>query len=91
MIARPGGYLLAPESEERVGDVSDVLFANGAVGRENGKSIVYYASSGTQPHVATSALDAMLDYTLNTPPDDLRTAKCVKQRIKLIRGNHALG
>jgi 4-O-beta-D-mannosyl-D-glucose phosphorylase len=91
MTARPGEYLLAPEGEERSGDVSDVLCANGAVGRENGRSIVCYASSGTRPHVATSARDAMLDYTLNTPPDDLHTAKCVEQRIKLIRGNQALG
>lgn len=91
VIARPGGYLLAPEGEERVGDVSDVLFANGAVVRENGEFILYYASSDTRLHVATSTLDAMLDYTLNTPPDALRSAKCVEQRIELIRGNHALG
>jgi len=91
VIARPGGYLLAPEGEERAGDVSDVLFANGAVVRDNGEFILYQASSDTRMHVATSTLDAMLDYTLNTPPDALRTAKCVEQRIELIRGNHALG
>jgi 4-O-beta-D-mannosyl-D-glucose phosphorylase len=87
VIARPGGYLLAPEGEERVGDVSDVLFANGAVVRENGEFILYYASSDTRLHVATSTLAAMLDYTLNTPEDPLRTAKCVEQRIELIRRN----
>jgi len=87
VISRPGGYLLAPEGGERVGDVSDVLFANGAVVRENGEFFLYYASSDTRLHVATSTLDAMLDYTLNTPPDALRTAKCTEQRIALIRKN----
>ena len=87
VIARPGGYLLAPEGEERVGDVSDVLFANGAVARENGDFFLYYASSDTRLHVAASTLEAMLDYTLNTPPDALRTAKCAEQRIELIRRN----
>jgi 4-O-beta-D-mannosyl-D-glucose phosphorylase len=87
VIARPGGYLLAPEGEERVGDVSDVLFANGAVVRPNGEFFLYYASSDTRLHVATSTLEAMLDYTLNTPPDALRTVKCVEQRIELIRKN----
>jgi 4-O-beta-D-mannosyl-D-glucose phosphorylase len=87
IIARPGGYLLAPEGEERVGDVSDVLFANGAVVRDDGEFFLYYASSDTRLHVATSTLEAMLDYTLNTPEDPLRTAKCVEQRIALIRKN----
>jgi 4-O-beta-D-mannosyl-D-glucose phosphorylase len=89
VIARPGGYLLAPEGEERVGDVSDVLFSNGAVVRENGDFFLYYASSDTRLHVATSTLEAMLDYTLNTPPDALRTAKCAEQRITLIRRNRS--
>jgi 4-O-beta-D-mannosyl-D-glucose phosphorylase len=84
-------YHFIKEGEERAGDVSDVLFANGAVVREDGKFMLYYASSDTRLLVATSTLDAMLDYTLNTPPDALRTAKCVEQRIELIRGNHALG
>lgn len=91
VIARPGGYLLAPEGGERVGDVSDVLFANGAVVRENGEFILYYASSDTRLHVATSTLEAMLDYTLNTPEDALRAAKCVEQRIELIQKNRSLG
>lgn len=90
VIARPGGYLLAPEGEERVGDVSDVLFANGAVLRPNGDLLLYYASSDTRLHVATSTIEALLDYTLNTPPDALRTAKCVEQRMALIRHNRAL-
>ncbi|MEI8312943.1 MAG: glycosidase [Verrucomicrobiota bacterium] len=90
VIARPGGYLLAPEGEERVGDVSDVLFSNGAVTRGNGDFFLYYASSDTRLHVATSTVDALVDYTLNTPPDALRSAKCVEQRIGLIRGNQAI-
>ncbi|MEX1117120.1 MAG: glycosidase [Akkermansiaceae bacterium] len=90
VIARPGGYLLAPEGEERVGDVSDVLFANGAVVRENGDLFFYYASSDTRLHVATSTIDVLVDYALHTPEDALRTARCVEQRIELIRRNHAL-
>jgi 4-O-beta-D-mannosyl-D-glucose phosphorylase len=89
VIARPGGYLLAPEGEERVGDVSNVLFANGAVVRANGDLFLYYASSDTRLHVATSTIEALVDYALNTPPDALRTAKCVEQRIELIRKNRA--
>lgn len=91
VIARPGGYLLAPEGEERVGDVSDVLFANGAVLRPNGDLFLYYASSDTRLHVATSTIDVLVDYVLNTPPDAGRTAKCAEQRIELIRRNRAAG
>ncbi|MEO8614273.1 MAG: glycosidase [Luteolibacter sp.] len=87
VIARPGGYLLAPEGDERVGDVSDVLFANGAVVKENGDLLFYYASSDTRLHVATSTINVLVDYALNTPEDALRTAKCVEQRIALIRKN----
>jgi 4-O-beta-D-mannosyl-D-glucose phosphorylase len=89
IIARPGGYLLAPEGDERVGDVSDVLFSNGAVVRENGEFVLYYASSDTRLHVATSTLAAILDYVLHTPPDALRSAKCVEQRVDLIRKNRS--
>jgi 4-O-beta-D-mannosyl-D-glucose phosphorylase len=91
VIARPGGYLLAPEGWERVGDVSDVLFTNGAVVRGNGEFLLYYASSDTRLHVATSTIDALVDYVLNTPADALRTRKCVEQRIELIRRNHIRG
>lgn len=87
VIARPGGYILAPRGWERVGDVSDVLFANGAVVRESGEVFFYYASSDTRLHVATSTIDVLVDYVLNTPPDALRTTKCVQQRIDLIRRN----
>ncbi len=87
VIARPGGYLLAPEGEERVGDVSNVLFCNGAVARENGDLFIYYASSDTRMHVATTTVERMLDYVLNTPEDGLRSAACVAQRLELIEKN----
>jgi 4-O-beta-D-mannosyl-D-glucose phosphorylase len=94
VIARPGGYLMAPEGEERVGDVSNVLFCNGAVvrqnGRDNGDVFIYYASSDTRMHVATSTVDRLLDYVLNTPEDGRRSAVCVAQRIELIQKNLAL-
>ena len=87
VIARPGGYLMAPAGEERVGDVSNVLFCNGAVARANGDVFIYYASSDTRMHVATSTVDRLLDYVFNTPEDGMRSAACVAQRIALIRRN----
>lgn len=91
VIARPGGYLMAPEGEERVGDVSNVLFCNGAVVRQNGRAngdvFIYYASSDTRMHVATSTVDRLLDYVFNTPEDGMRSSACVAQRIELIRRN----
>lgn len=91
VIARPGGYLMAPISEERLGDVSNVLFCNGAVARANGDVFIYYASSDTRMHVATSTVDRLLDYVLNTPEDGMRSAACVAQRIELIRRNLEMG
>ncbi len=91
VIARPGGYLMAPISEERVGDVSNVLFCNGAVARANGDVFIYYASSDTRMHVATSTVDRLLDYVLNTTEDGMRSAACVAQRIELIRRNLEMG
>lgn len=87
---RPGGYLIAPEGEERVGDVSNVVFCNGAVLRESGEVLVYYASSDTRVHVARSDVDRLLDYVKNTPEDGLRSAACVAQRAALIERNLAL-
>jgi 4-O-beta-D-mannosyl-D-glucose phosphorylase len=87
IIAKPGGYFLAPEGEERVGDVSNVVFSNGWVKRNNGEVFIYYGSSDTRMHVAVSTVDLLLDYVLNTPPDALRSTECVKQRNKLISGN----
>jgi 4-O-beta-D-mannosyl-D-glucose phosphorylase len=87
VIARPGGFFLAPEGDERVGDVSNVAFCNGAVARADGSVLVYYGSSDTRTHVATSTVDRLLDYALHTPEDALRSAACVKQRIALIDRN----
>lgn len=77
VIARPGGYFMAPEGEERVGDVSNVLFSNGWICNEKEEVFIYYASSDTRLHVATSTLDQLVDYCLNTPEDGLRSAASV--------------
>lgn len=84
---RPGGYFMAPEAEERVGDVSNVLFCNGVVKRDNGDVFIYYASSDTRIHVATTTIDKLLDYVINTPEDALKTFDCVAQRSELISKN----
>ncbi|HEY5587042.1 MAG TPA: glycosidase [Ruminiclostridium sp.] len=84
---RPGGFLIAPEGEERIGDVSNVIFCNGAVVKDNGDILIYYASSDTRCHVATTTVDKMLDYVINTPEDPLRSYACVQQRIDLISKN----
>lgn len=83
----PGGYFLAPRGDERVGDVSNVLFCNGVVRRQNGDIFIYYASSDTRIHVARTTEELLLDYVLHTPPDPLRSAACVQQRLELIRKN----
>ena len=87
VLARPGGYFLAPEGTERVGDVSNVVFSNGWVKRPNGEVLIYYASSDTRLHVATSTVDKLLDYVLHTPEDGLRTGLSVQERLELIRKN----
>jgi 4-O-beta-D-mannosyl-D-glucose phosphorylase len=87
VVARPGGYFLGPRGPERVGDVSNVAFCNGAVMRTNGEVFIYYGSSDTRTHVATTTLDRLLDYVLNTPEDPLRSAACVSQRNDLIDRN----
>lgn len=84
---QPGGYLLAPEGAERIGDVSNVLFANGWIAQPDGQVFLYYASSDTRMHVATSTVDRLLDYARNTPPDGYRSAASVAQRCDLIRRN----
>ncbi len=86
----PAGYFIAPEGEERVGDVSNVVFSNGWVAAPTGEVFIYYASSDTRLHVATSTLDRLLDYVMNTPADPLRSAACVRQRCDLISRNLAL-
>jgi 4-O-beta-D-mannosyl-D-glucose phosphorylase len=87
VIAEPAGFFIAPEGEERIGDVSNVVFSNGWVKKENGEVLIYYASSDTRLHVAVSGVDVLLDYVLNTPPDKLRSAESVKQRNELIAKN----
>ena len=86
VIAKPGGYFLAPEGEERVGDVSNVTFSNGWV-RRGEQVLIYYGASDTRTNVATTTVERLLDYVLNTPPDPLRSAACVRQRIALIEKN----
>jgi 4-O-beta-D-mannosyl-D-glucose phosphorylase len=84
---RPGGHLIAPYQEERVGDVSNVIFCNGAVARSNGDIFIYYASSDTRCHVAATTVGKLVDYVINTPEDPLRSFACVQQRNELIRKN----
>jgi 4-O-beta-D-mannosyl-D-glucose phosphorylase len=87
VIAQPGGYFIAPMGEERIGDVSNVVFSNGWIKKNNGEILIYYASSDTRMHVAKSNVDVLLDYVLNTPPDGLRSAASVEQRKELISKN----
>ena len=87
---KPAGYFLDPEGEERVGDVSNVVFCNGWIARKNGEVLIYYASSDTRLHVATSTVSKLLDYVRNTPADPLRSHACVEQRYDLIEKNQAL-
>jgi 4-O-beta-D-mannosyl-D-glucose phosphorylase len=84
---RPGGYFLAPEGEERIGDVSNVVFSSGWVSRANGEVYIYYGSSDTRMHVATSDIERLLDYVTKTPADPLRSFACVEQRSELIKRN----
>ncbi len=87
LIASPSGLFIAPHGEERVGDVSNVVFTNGAIVRENGDIYIYYASSDTRVHVASTTVEKLMDYTFNTPSDPLRSVDCVKQRYELISKN----
>lgn len=78
IIALPGGHFMAPVEEERIGDVSNVLFSNGWIADEDGTVFIYYASSDTRMHVATSSIDKLVDYCMNTPKDGYRTAMSVE-------------
>ena len=91
LIAEPAGFFMAPQGEERVGDVSNVLFTNGWIADEDGKVFIYYASSDTRMHVATSTIDKLLDYVLNTPADGYRSAKSVEAIKSLIANNKKIG
>ena len=87
IIAEPSGLLIGPRREERMGDVSNVVFTNGAIVKENGEVFIYYASSDTRLHVAVTTIDKLMDYVFHTPEDPLRSADCVKQRCALIEKN----
>lgn len=90
IIAEPGGYFMAPIGEERIGDVSNVLFSNGWIADEDGTVYIYYASSDTRMHVATSTIDRLVDYCFHTPADGLRSASTVDNIIALIDKNKQL-
>ena len=87
VIAEPSGFLIAPYGKERVGDVSNVVFTNGAIVNDENEVFIYYASSDTRLHVATTTIDKLIDYVFNTPSDPLRSVLCVKQRCELIDRN----
>ncbi len=89
VIAEPSGLLIGPREGERVGDVSNVVFTNGAVALPDGRVYIYYASSDTRMHVAVTDLDRLEDYVFHTPQDPLRSPDCVKQRCALIEKNLA--
>ena len=90
VIAEPSGLLIGPRGPERVGDVSNVVFTNGAIARDNGEVYIYYASSDTRLHVAATTIDRLIDYVFNTPEDPLRSVDCVRQRCELVEKNKAL-
>ncbi len=87
VIAEPSGLLIGPRQGERVGDVSNVVFTNGAIVNEKNEVFIYYASSDTRLHVATTTIDKLVDYVFNTPSDPGRSPDCVKQRCELISSN----
>jgi len=90
LIAEPAGFFMAPQDEERIGDVSNVLFSNGWIADEDGKVFIYYASSDTRMHVATSTVDRLLDYCINTPADGYRSSKSVEAIKELVAKNKVL-
>ena len=87
VIAKPGGFFLVPEGNEYIGDVMNVAFANGWIKDEDGKVFIYYASADTRMHVATSTVDRLVDYCMNTPEDGLTTSASVETIKKLIAKN----
>jgi 4-O-beta-D-mannosyl-D-glucose phosphorylase len=87
VIHAPGGYLIAPEGDERVGDVSNVVFSSGWIADDDGTVFIYYASSDTRIHAATSSVARLVDHAMHAPPDPLRSAASVEQRYDLIRRN----
>ena len=90
VICKPAGYFMAPEGDERIGDVSNVVFSNGWIVDEDGRVLIYYASSDTRIHVATSTVEKLLDYVMNTAPDEFTSAGSVKTLTELIDRNMSL-
>ncbi|RYY27534.1 MAG: glycosidase [Sphingobacteriaceae bacterium] len=84
---KPNGYFIAPEGEERIGDVSNVVFSNGWIADEDGKVFIYYASSDTRMHVATSSIEQLVDYVINSPEDKFTSAETVKSITQLVQQN----
>jgi 4-O-beta-D-mannosyl-D-glucose phosphorylase len=89
IIYKPAGYIIAPEGEERTGDVSNVVFSNGWIADDDGTVFIYYASSDTRMHVATSTIDKLVDYIMHTPADEYSSAGTVKTLLELIDRNQA--
>jgi 4-O-beta-D-mannosyl-D-glucose phosphorylase len=89
LLAEPAGYFMAPKESERIGDVSNVVFSNGWIADEDGTVFIYYASSDTRMHVATSTIDRLLDYCINTPEDGYRSAASVATIKKLVAKNNS--
>jgi len=87
VIAEPAGHFMAPDGDERVGDVSNVLFSNGWIADDDGRVFIYYASSDTRMHVATSTIDRLVDYCFNTPADGFRSRSSVETLNNLIERN----
>lgn len=87
VIYKPAGYFMAPEGEERTGDVSNVLFCNGWIADDDGTVFIYYASSDTRMHVATSTVERLLDYCINTAPDGFTSARSVETLTSIIDKN----
>ena len=87
VIYKPAGYFMAPEGDERIGDVSNVVFSNGWIADMDGSVFVYYASSDTRLHVATSSIDKLIDYVKNSPADGFSSTETVKSITELIEKN----
>lgn len=87
VIHKPAGYFMAPENDERIGDVSNVLFSNGWICDDDGKVFIYYASSDTRMHVAVSSVEQLVDYSINTPEDKLTSYDSVQTIIGIVDGN----
>jgi 4-O-beta-D-mannosyl-D-glucose phosphorylase len=91
VIYKPAGYFIAPEGEERIGDVSNVAFSNGWILDQDGKVFIYYASSDTRMHVAISSIEQLLDYVINNPSDGFRSSTTVETICNIIEKNASIG